>query len=188
ALTEYQKDIESWRGLPFSAGSFLFSLAGSLLQSLPAGLAVRAGGLVTEISDFRFRTARIAVESRGEGDGVAGWTINGREVHHTLQIPENVLRNGQNFIATQRGEYSGFRLYSSSATLREVEKTEGGCIFNFSSPVPCELVFDNFERAKSVTVENDSGALDIPVQKLPATSLSLLSVSTVGDFRVTAQF
>jgi hypothetical protein len=39
ALTEYQKDIESWRGLPFSAGSFLFALAGSLLQSLPAGLS-----------------------------------------------------------------------------------------------------------------------------------------------------
>jgi hypothetical protein len=188
ALTEYQKDIESWRGLPFSAGSFLFSLAGSLLQSLPAGLAVRAGGLVTEISDFRFRTARIGVETRGEGEGVASWTINGREVNHTLQIPENMLRNGQNLISVKRGEYGGFRLYSSSATLREVEMVEGGCVFHFTSPVACEVVFENFERAKSVTVQGSSGALDIPVQNLPATSLSVLSVPASGDFRVTTQF
>jgi hypothetical protein len=79
-------------------------------------------------------------------------------------------------------------LYSSSATLRAIEEIEGGCVYHFASPVPCELVFENFERAKSVAVETNAGELEVVVQFLPDTRLSEVSVQANGEFRVKAMF
>ena len=117
ALTEYKGGVEGWRGLPFSAGSLMAATAGRLLMALAQGLAVRAGGTVRKLGDYRWRLARITAEVAGEGPAVTGWTLNGQEQRGSLQIPENRLKAGGNHIVVRAGAAPGHcRLYRSAKT------------------------------------------------------------------------
>lgn len=144
ALTEYYKQGEGWRTLPFTAGSFFFSTASLMLQSLPCGIAVRASDRVDTIDNFQFRLSGISARAAGHGDVVTGFDLNGKPVEGTLQIPSSQLRAGQNQLNIKRGKsFPDFRLYSSTAELLNYEKRDGKLCYEFFSPVPVQLVFEN---------------------------------------------
>ena len=191
ALTEYFEDVEGWRGLPFSAGTFMFTLSSLLLQSLPCGLAVRASDMVSETRDFRFRTSRIDAMASGQGDVVQSWTINGQAVEGTLQIPENLLRNGANNIEVQRGvSFEKLRLHSSSATLRRIEATSStrSATYYFYSAIPCELIFDNYAQATTVKVRNaDETEIACQPVNVEGTEKTLIRIASRGDFTVSVE-
>jgi len=189
ALTEYQNQRESWRPLPFSAGSFLQAVSSLLLQPLACGLAVRASDFVESIERFQFRTSLISATSSGGGDVVGRWTLNGREMDGTLQIPEQELRMHHNVIEVERvAAHDGFRLFSSSASLLRVERSGDEIIYRFSSPVAAELVLENAESACSITVLNSAGEpLDCSFTPLPATNKTVVSVNINGDFAMVAK-
>lgn len=186
ALTEYQKAPEGWRGLPFSAGSLFFSVASNLVQSLPLGIAVRAGELVDSIENFRFRLAAIEARVTGAGEAVGTWTLNGTAVEGTLQVPEGLLRSGTNRIEVKRSASApGLRLRSSSAALLEVTATARKIHYEFSSVVPTQLVFECFDGAASLRATNAKGkTLAHETRPLDDTGLTLVTLQPGGDFAV----
>ena len=189
ALTEYWADIEGWRALPFSAGSFLFTITALLLQSLPRGLAVRASDLLERIDKFEFRTSTIDAVSSGSGDIVQRWSLNGREIPATLQIPEQLLRTGRNSVEVTCGEsFEAFRLYGSSARLYSVEEHGEELLYHFSSAIPCELFFENFSRRTAVSVQDGNGReLSFDTDQMEGTGLTRITVASDGDFTVTVR-
>jgi len=185
-LTEYRKNVEGWRGLPFSTGSFVLSAVSLMLQPLVMGLAVRASDLAEKLENFVWRTSRITAAASGSGDFVAGASVNGAELQGTLQIPESLLRLGPNRIEIKRsGGFDGFRLYGSSAALHEVRAAASRIEYLMSSPSDAQLVFEGYDKAKSVKITSPAGKdLDFTPQSLPDSRLTLVCVPSSGDFRV----
>lgn len=149
-LTEYNRGLEGWRSLPFSAGSLFFSMASQLISGLPEGIAVRANNKVDSISNFRYKLSSIQAVATGKGDVVLSYIINGDTLVNSLQIPENKLIAGKNTLTVLRGEKSKqFRLFSSSAQLLNIATTGNGIEYTFRSNVPSELYFENADASKS---------------------------------------
>ncbi|MFO8007775.1 MAG: hypothetical protein R6V05_08575, partial [Candidatus Brocadiia bacterium] len=143
ALPERHGEGNRWRGLPFSAATFLSALAGQVLKGLPMGVAVRASDLVTGATDFTFRGSRIRAASTGQGDTVAEVAVNGRPLEGSLQLPEARLRTGMNRVEIVRGQPGpGPRLFASDARLLEVRRQDGGLLYRLASPVPSQLIFE----------------------------------------------
>ncbi len=188
ALTEYYTAVESWRGLPFSASSFFFSTVAQAMQSMPMGIGVRASENVDTLLDFRFRLSSFDIFASGKGDVVESFTLNGAHIPYSLQIPDSKMRFGRNEIVVSRtAKQDGFRLYSSSARLLDVEENPGEVIFRMSSPVSAELVFENPDRA-SVKIRTPGGdEIPFSITKLPGTAMHQLLVECTGDFIVHAE-
>ena len=185
ALTEYWRNVEGWRGLPFSTGSLLFSVAGQLLQSLPLGLAVRAGMLVDSIDDFCYRTARINAVATGTGDAVATWTLNGEEMPWTLQVPEQRLRTGRNLIEVTRGPAPQEpRLIGSSAALRTVTGTRDTITYALTSAVPSDLLFAGVAPDALRCTDATGAAVPLQCRLIEQNGVLLVHVSACGDFTV----
>jgi hypothetical protein len=187
ALTEYYKWTDGWRGLPFSAGTFILSAAACLLQPLPMGLAVRASDLVDRIDNFHWRSARIDAAAGGRGDVVAAASINGRPLVGTLQVPETALRMGRNRIEVTRGQsFGGVRLYGSTAALITAEATKDRLTWHFASPADAQVVVEGFDRTKRIRALDAAGkAVEFRAEPLPDTGLTVLSLAAAGDFTVT---
>jgi hypothetical protein len=182
ALTEYRGAPEGWRGLPFSAGSLMAATAARLLSALPQGLAVRAGGTVRRIGDYRWRLARLAAVVAGEGPAVAGWSIDGRPVRGSLQIPEGWLKAGANAIAVQAGADPGLcRLWRSDARLLDLREEDGRCRLEFASVLPMQLVFEHLEAARDLRlIGADGRELTARREDLPGTAQTVLTVAGHG--------
>jgi len=186
ALTEYYNQVEGWRALPFTAGSFFFSTASLMLQSLPCGIAVRASDRVDSVDNFQFRLSRISAAATGHGDVVTGFELNGKPVAGTLQIPQSLLHTGQNNLNITKGEaFPEFRLYSSTAELLNCEIRDGNLFYEFYSSVPVQLVFENYASASSIKVVNDNNQ-DIPfsVRELTISNKTELMADVTNRFYV----
>lgn len=188
ASTEYAKTPETYRGLPFSTGSLMFSLYSLIIQSLPMGIAIRTSTFSDTINNFYYRNSIINAKASGEGETVGVCTLNGEVIEHTLQIPEDVLRFGKNNILIQRtGSYDEFRLYSSSAVLRSVRKN--GCIvdFRFNCPTKAELVFENFEKTTDFRLVNLEGVdIEYRTLKIEESNKTIITFDSVGEINVKA--
>ncbi len=144
ALTEYQGDVEGWRGLPFSAGSLMASSCAQLLRALPQGVAVRGGSAVQAVTGWRWRLSRIDAHSDGMGEDVAGWSLDGERFAHCLQVPEDRLRAGGHAIAITRGVAPGHaRIEDADGSLIAYRESGDGCTAIFRSAVPQQVRIRN---------------------------------------------
>jgi len=187
AVTEYQKQTEGWRALPFQIGALYYSLTAQIIQSMPMGIGVRASNLVDSIQNYKFRMAVIKARQHGDGDVVDSYKINNREIPFSLQIPSNMLRNGANTIEIIRCKRSeNFRLYSSTAELLSCYKEGSGIIYEFSNPVVSQLVFDRANQVKSFRVTDKTGT-ELAFSKTKIQDKLMIEVETSGDFNVEVQ-
>jgi len=187
AVTEYQKETEGWRALPFQIGALYYSLTAQIIQSMPMGIGVRASNLVDSIQNYKFRMAVINARQHGDGDVVKSYKINNREIPYSLQIPASMLRNGMNNIEIIRCKSSeNFRLYSSTAELLSCNKEGSGIIYEFSNPVISQLVFDRADQVKSFRVTDKTGT-ELAFSKTKIQDKLMIEVETSGDFRVEVQ-
>ena len=187
AVTEYQKETEGWRALPFQIGALYYSLTAQIIQSMPMGIGVRASNLVDSIQNYKFRLAVINARQHGDGDVVKSYKINNREMSFSLQIPANMLRTGVNTIEITRCKSAeNFRLYSSTAELLSCNKEGSGIIFEFSNPVESQLVFDRADQVKSFRVTDKSGT-ELAFSKTKIQDKIMIEVETSGDFSVEVQ-
>jgi hypothetical protein len=188
ALTEYNTGVEGWRSLPFTAGSFFYSVSAQIIQNMPLGIGVRASNNVDQMDNFQFRVSLFDAFASGDGEVVEGYSLNDRKITHTLQIPESLMRFGKNKLEIRRGHsFEDFRLYSSTAQLQDYSVTGDKISYHFFSPVQAALVFENFNRAE-ISVQDPSGNLieyeTIPLEK---TGKTLVSVNSRGEFSVIAR-
>ena len=190
ALGEYigkdgTPDGHSWRALPFTAGSLVYSLTGTILKALPMGLAVRAGAFVTSTRDFRNQLSRITACAEGDGECVASWSINGEPVDGTLQIPQSLLRAGGNDIRIKRTmSFDACRLHSSNSVLVSARRSGQAVELVFDAPLPFACTLENYS-AGAVSVRTE-GAHALPkVMALDGTRLSVLETDCCGQVTVT---
>jgi len=184
AVTEYQKEVEGWRALPFQIGALYQSITSQIIQSMPMGIGVRASNFVDSIQNYNFRSAVISAKQTGKGDVVKFFKINNKEVKYTLQIPSDILRHGNNTIEISRGTRSDdFRLYSSTAELLSCTGDETRISFEFTNPVVSQLVFENAGKGKTFRFTDKNGA-ELPYTKSEIRDKIILEVETRGDFQL----
>ncbi len=190
ALTEYNRQVESWRALPFSAGSLFFSMASQMISSLPDGLAVRANNKVDTVSNFRYKLSSLTGVSTGKGDVVASYTLNGDAIHGSLQIPDSRLLPGSNKLEVLRGGISeSFRLFSSNAQLLNVEDNGKTLEYDFRCNVPVQLYFENWDKAVAFLIQDSEGK-EVKYTKnfMNNGLITIVECNMNGAFKVTASF
>jgi hypothetical protein len=179
ALVEDLGNPDSWRALPFSAGSFLLAHASLALQGLPQGLAVRGSPAVRRVGGFRYRQARIDVELHGEGDDVAGYRLNGKSGGRCLQVCQAWLRPGLNTLEISRGEPAASRILGSDAELLELTEDARGVTALFRSALPLQI---RFEGGVVPTVGTPEGrALRAVVREIPGVTWRVLETAEPGE-------
>jgi hypothetical protein len=177
ALTEYQNDKNGWRGLPFSAGSFINSTTSQLLQSQAQGLTVRGGLNTSSISDFRYRLSRIHVVADGSVEGVVSYTINGSRISKCLQLPESLLVAGANELNIDRGvPVSACRIYGSDAELLSWQENQGFAEGVFFSHVKMQISIQNINLANVSVHDTDGNSIDVIKEELAETDICLLNI------------
>jgi hypothetical protein len=187
AVTEYQKEPEGWRALPFQIGALYYSMTAQVIQSMPMGIGVRASSFVDSVHNYHYRLSRIMVTQTGTGDVVQSFTINNKAIPHSLQIPQSVLRTGFNELRVMRcNDTDEFRLYSSTAELLDCYEQDNTVYYEFYNPVITQFVFDNFEKAHSVKIVNHDGT-EISFSKTEIQNMTLIEAQTDGDFRLIVQ-
>jgi hypothetical protein len=187
AVTEYQKQTEGWRALPFQIGALYYTLSAQIIQSMPMGIGVRASNLVDSIQNYKFRLAVINARQHGEGDVVKSYQINKREMPYSLQIPANMLRNGVNTVEITRCKRTeSFRLYSSTAELLLCQQEGTKIIFEFTNPVVSQLIFDHADQVKSFRVTDQKGT-ELAFTRTIIQDKLMIEVDTSGDFKVEVQ-
>lgn len=152
-LTEYNRQIESWRALPFSAGSLFFSMGAQMIASVPEGIAIRASNKVDSIRNFRYKLSTLNANASGNGDIVRYYILNSDTIFSSLQIPENKLLPGMNTIQVFRGNDSeNFRLFSSTAQLLNMKESKSLAEYQFRTNVPWQLQFEQIGKAIKISV------------------------------------
>ncbi len=178
ALTEYYGATESWRALPFSAGSFINSTASQLLQSQAQGLAVRGGCAISNIENFQYRLARIHVNSSGDQNVVANYTLNDQDIRFSLQLPENLLRTGTNTIQLERGSAPQHpRLHGSNAELIMYNELEKSATLQLSSAIDMELCVENYDTERMTFNDANNQSIAPQITEMPDTPYTMLSIS-----------
>lgn len=188
ALTEYNRQIESWRALPFSAGSLFFSMASQMISSLPDGIAVRASNKVDSLVNFRYKLSSIQANAYGNGDVVNFYVLNGDTLRNTLQIPDSKLIPGHNLLNVNRGrENCNFRLFSSSAQLVTVSEKGKTIEYTFNGYVPAQICFEQGGKAVSFEMTDAYGnKLDFSTSTINSGKITLMEVNAIGVFKIKA--
>jgi hypothetical protein len=158
AVTEYQNEIEGWRGLPFQIGALYYSMGYHILHSLPMGISVRASNKVDTVTNFNYRISQFDAIASAKGDDVGSYKLNGEELFGTLQIPESRIRPGKNKIEILRSnDYKEARLRSSDCRLLNFSEGEGVISYHLLSNFKTHLVFDNTDKIKEIALTDSYG-------------------------------
>ena len=176
ALTEYAGAPESWRGLPFSAGSLMASACAQLLRALPQGVAVRGGSAIDAVGGWRWRLSRLDATASGAGEEVAAWTIEGERFTRCQQVPEDRLRAGGHAVAIVRGVAPAHAcIQGSDAQLLSCREAADGCTATFRSAVPMQVTVRHLGvwSADAAGTRLDLPDTEIAVLSLPAGTVTL---------------
>ncbi|MFP4379723.1 MAG: hypothetical protein ACLFUS_04390 [Candidatus Sumerlaeia bacterium] len=190
ALTEYWGKPESWRGLPFSAGSFMVTTASQLLQSLAMGLAVRGGKNVNEIAGFQYRLSRIDVHAEGEDDGVREYRLNGEAIQCSLQLPESKLHAGKNVLKIKRGPAKlPCRILGSDAELIDICEEANSFHARFRSPIGMQIKIENIEAASAISATESSGkSVEFTQCMIDGTGIGVLQFARGGEILLNVEW
>lgn len=187
ALTEYNRQIEGWRALPFSAGSLFFSMVSQMITSLPDGIAVRANSKIDSITNYRYKLSSIQANGFGKGDIVDFYVLNGDTIFNSLQIPDNLLYAGRNTLKIIRAEKSEkFRLFSSTAKLLSISGRGKTLQFKFISTIPTQILFEHVEMATLIEIKDSHGnKVEYTAGTVNNSKITLIDCNPEGFFTVT---
>jgi hypothetical protein len=140
------------RPLVYSIAPWLSAVTNLGLHRLPFGIAVRGTRFLQSIDHYRYQGSLLDVRFEGEGV-ITSVTLNGTPLAHTLQVPDEALRPGENaIVVTSWAETEPTeRLSSSTVRLRSVR--EGGAVtrYDVTAYGQNRLTFEALTRAPLVT-------------------------------------
>lgn len=140
----------------FSVGPWLATMTGLGLRRLPFGLAVRANDTLEEIADYKYRNSSLHITFAGRGES-AMLRLNGDDVPGTLQVPENLLRDGANEVEVRPAPPpTEPLLVESTVRLYAVERYESGTSYDVEAQGKNVLAFRGAEDW-TVTVRDSAG-------------------------------
>jgi hypothetical protein len=114
----------------FSTAPFIAALTNLSIKTLPFGIALRGTKYVKELKDFEYLRGKITVSYSGKG-AISGIAMNGKELKYTLQLPDNMVRPGENRINVRMDEkvHGGLSLVYSTVRLKEVSVDKNSVIY-----------------------------------------------------------
>ncbi|MFO7957761.1 MAG: hypothetical protein R6X33_11765 [Candidatus Brocadiia bacterium] len=140
----------------FSVGPWLATMTGLGLRRLPFGLAVRANDTLEEIAEYRYRGSSLHVTFMGKGES-ATLRVNGLDVPGSLQVPEDLLRDGANEVEVRAGPPAEEPLLvESTVRLNAVKRDASGTSYDVEAHGRNVLAFRGAE-ARTVTVRDAAG-------------------------------
>jgi len=186
ASTEYVGRSLDLRGLVFIFGSLMMSLHSLILYTTPSGLGVRASQLVDKVENYHYKNYRIHAQSEGPGEDVASWTMNGKQVCASLQIPTSLFLSGKNEILIQRCEKSTqARLRSTTAELIDVVEAQGKVTFSARCQTQSEFIFDHSDAIGLLSVVDGAGnPVETTQTKLTEADVLVIKTEAVGTIQI----
>lgn len=91
------------RPLVYSIAPWLSAVTNLGIRRLPFGIAVRGTKYLDSLVNYEYKHALMDIEFEGEGE-IEEVLINGEELKHSYQIPENELKLGDNLIQIKMSE------------------------------------------------------------------------------------
>ncbi|MFW6303023.1 MAG: hypothetical protein ACOC2L_00245 [Candidatus Sumerlaeota bacterium] len=139
----------------FSIGPWLATMVGFGLRRLAFGLAIRPNRILRSIHSYAWRKSKIHVCFDGEGKELGALVIDGKQVTGTLQIPENLLRNGDVDVKVTLGEKGPERpcLVDSSVRLLECEPGDAGFVYTIETYGMNRMVFRSLGKGEAVVLD-----------------------------------
>lgn len=147
------------RPLVYSIAPWLSAVTNLGLRRMPFGVAVRGTKYLEKIDNYEFRGALLDISYQGEGT-VSAVTINGTPLNGSLQIPENMLRQGENAVEVKMDKNAKPANQLASSTLRLISAENG--IFEMEAFGKNVLMFKNLNR--KVRITDAAGAEIKPVE------------------------
>jgi hypothetical protein len=167
----------------FATAPFQAALTNLSIRALPYGIAVRGTKYVDELKDFEYLNGRMNVSYSGEGSNVKKIMLNGKELRHTFQIPDNYVKNGINKVSIelQNKENHKNLLVSSTVRLMEVKESDNEIHFKIKGFSQNVLIYKNLDGDIGI---KDSNGKKISFKRNKSEKYSFIEFFGKGNFMV----
>lgn len=152
------------RPLVYSIAPWLSAVTNLGLRRMPFGIAVRGTNYLDKIDNYEYNGSLTDVSFEGKGK-LAHVLINGNELNHTYQLPDNLLNENENkiIVKLESNPESNNILISSTLKLKSIEETDSKVIYHMKSYGKNILTFKNLE--KEIKILDSMGNQVIPSQQ-----------------------
>lgn len=173
------------RPLVYSIAPWLSAITNLTLHRMPFGIAVRASEHIEKLNNYKYKEALLDVTYQGNGE-LAGFTLNGKPVKHTLQIPEDRLQKGENKVVIKKEPDATKKnlLTATSVQLLNVKEVDNTVVFHVKAYGKNVLTFKNL--SKKVKVLNSNGKQQ-KIKKIKMENFTYIEFIGRGDFKVVLQ-
>ena len=140
------------RPLVFSIGPWMAAVSNLAVRKLPFGIATRATKYIESAKNIEYQGGLINVTFSGEGS-IKKILLNGKELTGTYQIPDRLVKKGDNLVEIELSQDAKVDNILISSTVRLLSAETGK--YNVLTYGKDVLVFKNL--SKNVVVKDASG-------------------------------
>ena len=150
----------------FSTAPYMAALVNLSIRTLPYGIALRGTKYISELKNFEYLNGRISVSYSGNGNKVKKILLNDKEIKHTLQIPDNLLKPGESSISVELNEKSDTpnQLVYSTVRLNEIINEAHPVIYNINGYSQNILIFKNLDGKINI-IDSSGKETDFQIHK-----------------------
>jgi hypothetical protein len=170
------------RPLVYSIAPWLSAVTNLGLHRMPFGIAVRGTKYLENLENFVFKEALLDISFRGEGK-INRVLINDKELQNTYQIPEDMLKKGDNTVViemTREAQQQNI-LTASTVQLHSIRKTGDQIKYNITAYGKNVLTFKNLD--KKVRIISEKGKKQ-RTEKTKMDTFTYYEFEGRGDFSV----
>jgi hypothetical protein len=168
------------RPLVYSIAPWLSAVTNLGLRKLPFGVALRATDQLENIENFQYMGGLIDVNFTGSGK-ISRILINGEELTHSLQVPDDKIKEGSSKILVELSEYplNSDLLISSTVRLKHLEQKGEVMIYDITAYSQNRLVFKNLNKDFYIL---DNEGNEIPFKTQEYKDLKYIEFDGRGDY------
>jgi len=170
------------RPLVYSIAPWLSSVTNLGIRTFPFGVGIRGANHLENITGFVYKGGMLNATFSGSGD-IAAWKMNGTPVKHTLQVPEELVRDGENILEVSLSEdaVASDLLISSTVQLNSVSEAQGSVKYYIDAFGKNVLTFKGLSKKLEV-VDGNGAPVDTDVREMD--DLTIIEFDGRGSFVV----
>ncbi len=171
------------RPLVYSIAPWLSAVTNLGVRKMPFGIALRGSNYLENIQSYIYKKGTLDISFSGKGE-LNKIILNEKPLLHTLQIPENLIKEGNNKVSVElleKAENQSNILVSSTVQLDEVIADNSGLIFKIEAYGKNVLTFKNLDKHVILTDENGEN-ISYTTQKMD--DLTYVEFKGRGNFEV----
>ncbi|NJM15259.1 MAG: hypothetical protein HC896_07680 [Bacteroidales bacterium] len=170
------------RPLVYSIAPWLSAVTNLGIHRMPFGIAARGTNYLEKIENYQYKGANI--NAVYEGKGVLNTvSLNGKVLAHSLQIPENMLKKGDNALIVQLGKDKGPKnlLIASTVQLNAIATANGKVVYKITSYGKNVLTFKGLNKSVAVA---DANGNKVKATAIEMDNLTYIEFEGRGEFNV----